>query len=326
VSGRARPGEGVGATLVVLAAVGFATLGPASRFAFEAGVDPLTLVTWRAVIGGLVVVLVAAALFRLGQVVARPWSTIPRRELLMNGFAGLVNAALNLTVLWAISRISIGLALLVFYTYPAMIAVVSTLFFGERLDRTRWAALGVSLVGLVLVLVGAGQVGALDPLGVGLAFIGALCQVAYALTARHGFSSIPSPQAAGGTFLVAASAYLAISLLIGHVGELGQPLDSSAALMPVIFAGIIGAGFPTMAWIMGIRILGAPRAAIISTLEPVVGIILAAILLAELPTPLQIVGGACIVVAAIVVQRRPGVEAAEHEAAAPEAGPPRTGP
>jgi drug/metabolite transporter (DMT)-like permease len=77
---------------------------------------------------------------------------------------------------------------------------------------------------------------------------------------------------------------------------------------------------------MGIRILGAPRAAIISTLEPVVGIILAAILLAELPTPLQIVGGACIVVAAIVVQRRPGVEAAEHEAAAPEAGPPRTGP
>jgi drug/metabolite transporter (DMT)-like permease len=161
---------------------------------------------------------------------------------------------------------------------------------------------------------------------VGLAFIGALCQVAYALTARHGFSSIPSPQAAGGTFLVAASAYLAISLLIGHVGELGQPLDSSAALMPVIFAGIIGAGFPTMAWIMGIRILGAPRAAIISTLEPVVGIILAAILLAELPTPLQIVGGACIVVAAIVVQRRPGVEAAEHEAAAPEAGPPRTGP
>jgi drug/metabolite transporter (DMT)-like permease len=81
-----------------------------------------------------------------------------------------------------------------------------------------------------------------------------------------------------------------------------------------------------MAWIMGIRILGAPRAAIISTLEPVVGIVLAALLLSELPTPLQVVGGACIVVAAIVVQRRPGVEAAEHEAAAPEAGPRRIGP
>lgn len=310
-------GESLGAALVVLAAFGFATLGPASRFAFDAGVDPLTLVTWRAVIGGLFVVVIAVVLARMGQLVARRWSEIPRRHKLMNVVAGLINAALNLTVLVAITRISIGLALLVFYTYPAMIAVVSTLFFGERLDRARWAALGVSLVGLILVLVGAGQVGELDPLGVGLAFLGALCQVGYALSARHGFPSIPAPQAAGGTFAVAAAAYLVASLAIGHLGELGQPLDSGAALAPVLFAGIIGAGIPTMAWIMGIRILGAPRAAIISTLEPVVGITLAAILLAELPTPLQVVGGACIVVAAIVVQRRPGVEAAEHEAAEP---------
>jgi drug/metabolite transporter (DMT)-like permease len=317
VTTRRPTGEGLGAALVVLAAFGFATLGPASRFAFEAGVDPLTLVTWRAVIGGLVVVVLAAVMARMGQVVARRWSDIPRRHKLMNVVAGLINAALNLTVLAAITRISIGLALLVFYTYPAMIAVVSTLFFGERLDRARWAALGVSLVGLILVLVGAGQVGELDPLGVGLAFLGALCQVAYALSARHGFPSIPAPQAAGGTFVVAAAAYLAASLVIGHLGELGQPLDSGAALAPVVFAGIIGAGIPTMAWIMGIRILGAPRAAIISTLEPVVGIVLAALLLAELPTPLQVMGGACIVVAAIVVQRRPGVEAAEHEAAEP---------
>jgi drug/metabolite transporter (DMT)-like permease len=312
-------GEGLGAGLVVLAAVGFATLGPASRFAFAAGVDPLALVTWRAIIGGLVVVVVATFLFRLGQVVARPWREIPRRQKVMNVVAGLINAALNITVLVAITRISIGLALLVFYTYPAMVAVVSTVFFRERLDRTRWAALVVSLVGLVLVLVGAGQVGQLDPLGVGLAFIGALCQVGYALTARHGFPSIPSPQAAGGTFVVAAMAYLVVLVGIGELGALAAPLDSSAALVPVVFAGVIGAGIPTMAWIMGIRILGAPRAAIISTLEPVVGIVLAALLLAEVPTPLQIVGGAFIVVAAIVVQRRPGVEAAEHEAVEPDA-------
>ena len=71
-------------------------------------------------------------------------------------------------------------------------------------------------LGLILVLVGAGQVGELDPLGVGLAFLGALCQVAYALSARHGFPSIPAPQAAGGTFVVAAAAYLAASLVIGY--------------------------------------------------------------------------------------------------------------
>jgi len=306
----------VGAGLMVLAAVCFATLGPTARFAFAAGVDELTLVLWRVAIGGLFVLGTAVVLGRLGQVVARPLREIPRRHRLMLGVAGLTNAALNLTVLMAISRISIALALLVFYTYPALVALVSTAFFGERLDALRWTALGVSLFGLALVVIGAGEVGQLDLVGVSLAFLGALCQVVYALSARHGFPSVPSPQAGGVTFGVAALTYLVVAGLTGQVGVLDTPMASSAALVPVLFAGVVGAGIPTMAWIMGIRILGAPRAAIISTLEPVVGIALAAVLLAEIPTPLQVLGGVCIVLAAIVVQRRPGVVPAEHEAVA----------
>jgi DME family drug/metabolite transporter len=303
-----------GAALVVLAAICFATLGPTSRFAFAAGVDALTLVTWRATIGLLFVIGAAFVLSRRGMTVFRPLGEIPPRHRALNVTAGLFNAVLNLAVLVAITRISITLALLVFYTYPAMVALVSTLFFKERLDGPRWAALLVSLVGLVLVIIGAGTVGALDLLGVSLAFIGALCQVAYALLARHGFSSVPAPQAAGVTFGVAAAFYLLAGLAVGNLADLGSPLASSAALLPILWAGTIGAGIPTMAWIMGIRTLGAPRAAIISTLEPVVGVTLAALLLQERPTPLQLVGGALIVGAAIVVQRRAGVEASDHEA------------
>jgi drug/metabolite transporter (DMT)-like permease len=308
--------NGVGAGLVVLAAVCFATLGPASRFAFAADVDALTLVTWRAVIGGLFVAATALVLSRLGQVVTRPLRDIPWRHRLMNVAAGLINAALNLAVLMAISRISIALTLLVFYTYPALVALVATAFFGERLDTLRWTALGVSLFGLALVVVGAGDVGQLDMVGVGLAFFGALCQVVYALSAQRGFPSVPAPQASGVTFAVAALAYVVFAGATGQLGVMDAPLDSSSALLPVLFAGVVGAGIPTMAWIMGIRILGAPRAAIISTLEPVVGVALAALVLAEIPTPLQVVGGACIIGAAIVVQRRPGVQPAEHEAVA----------
>jgi DME family drug/metabolite transporter len=294
----------------------FATLGPASRFAFGAGVDELTLVTWRAVIGGLFVAGTALVVSRLGQVVARPLREIPWRHRLMNVLAGLINAALNLAVLMAISRISIALTLLVFYTYPALVALVATAFFGERLDALRWIALGVSLFGLALVVIGAGDVGQLDMVGVGLAFFGALCQVVYALSAQRGFPSVPAPQAGGITFGVAALAYVVFAGLTGQLGVMDSPLASSAALLPVLFAGVVGAGIPTMAWIIGIRILGAPRAAIISTLEPVVGVALAALVLAEIPTPLQVVGGACIIGAAIVVQRRPGVQPAEHEAVA----------
>lgn len=307
-------GANRGAGLVVLAAVCFATLGSASRFAFAAGVDPLTLVTWRAVIGLVFVLVISLVLARMGQFSARPLGAIPRRELVLNAIAGLVNALLNLAALLAITRIGVTLTLLVFYTYPAMIALVSTLFFGDRLDGPRWIALGVSLLGLVLVIVGAGSIGQIDLVGVALAFLGGVCQVGYALLARHGFPAIPAPQAAAGTFLVAAVFYLVAGLGVGNLAALGSPLSSPEALLPVLWAGTIGAGIPTMAWIMGIRALGAPRAAIISTLEPVVGVMLAAVLLGERPTPIQVAGGALIVAAAIVVQRRASLEASDHEA------------
>jgi drug/metabolite transporter (DMT)-like permease len=87
------------------------------------------------------------------------------------------------------------------------------------------------------------------------------------------------------------------------------------AIVPVILAGVIGAGVPTLAFITGIRRLGPSQAAIIATLEPVIGVGLAAWLLAEQPAPIQLVGGALILGAAVLLQLRPGVRA-DHEAVA----------
>ncbi|MCA1587472.1 MAG: EamA family transporter [Chloroflexi bacterium] len=86
-------------------------------------------------------------------------------------------------------------------------------------------------------------------------------------------------------------------------------------LWPVLVAGVIGAGIPTVAYITGIRMLGPSRAAILATLEPVVAVALAAWLLAELPTLLQVVGGILILLAAVLLQLR-SQSAADHEAVA----------
>ena len=68
----------------------------------------------------------------------------------------------------AFVRIEIGLALLVFYSYPAFVALASVIWFGDRLDLVRWSALGLSMLGLALTLSGSGGVGTLDALGIGL--------------------------------------------------------------------------------------------------------------------------------------------------------------
>ncbi|CAN5757365.1 DMT family transporter [soil metagenome] len=312
--GAAEPRSGLGAGLIVLAAVCFATLGPLSRFAEDAGVASLTLVAWRAALGAMMMVGFVGALWVTG--VARPvrFGALPARDRWFMLAAAVANTALNLSVFIAFTRISIALALLVFYLYPALVAIVSVTWFGERLDRLRWLALGLSFTGLVLVVAGAGGIGQVDALGVGLAFLGGLAQVFFVLAARHGFVHVPGPQAAGFTMAGAFLLYLLLSALTGSLGELAVPASSAGALWPVLVAGILGAGIPTVAYITGIRMLGPSRASILATLEPVVGVALAAWLLGERPTPVQLVGGALIVGAAALLQL--GSAPADHEAVA----------
>ena len=278
----------LGAGLIIVAASCFGTLGPLARFAAQAGVGSLSLVTWRAAIGGLCMVAFIGLRVGAGHRPFTPIRDLPSRDRWSLVAAAGANTVLNLSIFVAFEHVSIALALLVFYLYPALVALASVAWFGERLDGTRWGALATSLVGSVLVVAGAGTVGRLDPLGIGLAFVAAVAQAFYVLSARHGFARVPGPQAAATTMLL---------------------------------AGVVGAGVPTLCFITGIRLLGAPRAAILSTFEPLVGVGLAALLLGEQPALLQLVGGLLIIGAGVLLQVRSPQEIAEHEAVPAEAAP-----
>jgi drug/metabolite transporter (DMT)-like permease len=302
----------VGALLIVVAAVCFGTLGPLSRFAEDAGVGALGLVAWRDLLGaGCVIAFLAfqrRPIFSLRG--------IPATDRRMLALAAVCNTALNLAIFVAFLRISIALALLLFYLYPAFVALASVLWFGERLDRLRWAALAISLTGVVLVVGGGESLGTVDLLGVGLAAFAGIVQAGYVLIARHGFNAVPGAQAGVITMGGAVGLLVIIGLLTGQAAAFREPLASLAAFWPVLLAGTLGAGVPTVAFILGIRLLGASRGAILATLEPVVGVALAALLLGERPGPLQLIGGALIIVAGVLLQLGPYAEGADHEALA----------
>ena len=306
----------MGASLIVVAAIGFGTLGPITRFADDAGVGSLAIVAWRAAIGAAAILLLLTALSRLTGRQPHRLVVVPRRERAFIVAGAITNLVLNLAMFIAFLRIEIGLSLLVFYCYPALVAGASVLWFGDRLGAVRWMALGLSVVGLVLTLGGSAGLGELDALGIGLSFLAAFAQAFYVLAARHGFASIPPIEAAATTMGLAALGYVAIAVVTGQAVVLGEPLASSEALLLVLAAATIGAAIPTLAFITGIRLLGAPRAAILATLEPVVGVALAAWLLGERPAPLQLVGGLLILAAAVLLQVGPRGAVADHEAVA----------
>jgi drug/metabolite transporter (DMT)-like permease len=84
---------------------------------------------------------------------------------------------------------------------------------------------------------------------------------------------------------------------------------------------VFAAAIPSLLFLTGIRIIGGTRAATLMLLEPLVGVALAALLLNEALRPIQLVGGAAILAAAVVLQQaamagaRPAPEAEPREPA-----------
>lgn len=302
------PGRWSGVLVVVLAASLFGMLGTLSRVAYDDGLTPFAWVAWRALIGAaaLGLVIIRRRGVRSSMDGLRAASRSARSWLAVAVAAG---AFLNLAIFVAFERTTIALALLAFYTYPAMVAAVSGLLGHERLDVTRRIALLLALGGMVAVVAGGLEPGAavtIDVLGVGLALFAAACQTTFVVASRH-YASIRTEEAMGAILLGSAAIAMVLSAVADGPAALAQPLGDPALLALLAFVGVFAAALPSFMFLSGIRRLGPVRAGILMLFEPVVGVVLAAIALGEGVTLLQVVGGATILLAAALVQRRADV-------------------
>lgn len=313
----------LGSLVALGSATLFGTLGPISRFAYEAGLTPLAFTTWRALVGGVVLGLVVAWRAGRGSVLA-DLRRIPRREQVALATAAGAGMVLNLAIFTAFDRISVALALLGFYTYPAFVALATTVLQHEPLGRGKAVALGLASVGMVLVLLGQ-----LDPstggitfdiLGLALALLAAGAQVVNVLVSRRGFPSVPTEEATTVVLLSGGLGYLAVALLVGQPQAAAGPLAVPAALPLVLMAGVLGAAVPSLGFLTSIRWIGGVRTGILMLFEPVVGVTLAALLLDEGLQPIQVAGGALVIAAGVLLQRVPEPTAA-HEVPVPEPAP-----
>jgi DME family drug/metabolite transporter len=289
--------------LVLAGATLFGTLGPLSRLAYDAGLSPFAWVAWRAAAGSIglwaVIATRRGARSALDGLRAAPPSA--RRWLALAILAG---AALNLSIFVAFQRTAIALALLAFYTYPAMVAVVSGLLGHERLDRTRVAALGLAIVGMVAVVAGGLEPPsgiAVDALGIGLALVAAACQTTFVVASR-GYGSIRTEEAMGSILVGSAVIAVVAAAVVDGPAALARPLADPGLLLLLVAVGLFAAALPSFLFLTGIRRLGPVRAGILMLFEPVVGVVLAALLLGEGLTPIQVLGGATILFAAVLVQ------------------------
>lgn len=298
----------LGTLAVVVAASLFGILGPVSRLAGErAGVETLAFVTWRALLGAAVVGCLLAVRASRGQplVGIRSMAVRARVSLLVAVVSGVI---LNLAVFVAFARITVALALLGFYTYPALVTLAVIVIERRRPDRIQLVALAMATAGMAIVVLGGVDPGtglSFDLLGLVLALVAAVAQTVFVLVSRHGYAAVPIDQA---SFIVLGGGglgFLAIAMLSGAGPTIVSPLSNPIAWPYLVAGGVLGAGIPTTLFLLGIRWIGGVRSGILALLEPVVGALLAAILLNESLRPIQLLGGALVLSAAFLLQRTP---------------------
>jgi drug/metabolite transporter (DMT)-like permease len=302
--------------MVAVAAAMFGTNSYISRSADAVGLSALPLVSWRGAIGTVTMLglaqLLAARAYRAG---AAPltWRPNNGRRLLV---ACLLGAVVNVCMFEAFLRTTIASALICFYTFPALVTIAAVRFYGERLNPVRAGALSLSGIGLVLVVLSpalaSGKL-SLDPLGVGLAILAAICQASFLLIAGRGFEPLTAARVTTYSILVTGAVAWALTLATGDLAGLALPFQQPEAWIWILLGGVIGAAIPTTMFLAGIGLIGPSRAAILMTIEPLVGVTIAALLLGERPTLVQIAGGVAVLAAAVILQVAPSRHPPEPE-------------
>lgn len=282
-----------------MSALAFGGSGVAAKPLISAGLEPLH-VTWLRVVGAALVMLPVAWRHRA---LAR------RRPVLLAGYGLLAVAGVQACYFAALSRIPVGVALLIEYLAPAL--VLGWVRFIQKRPVTRAAAVGVVLaVGGLACVVEVWSGLSFDVIGLALALGAACCQVGYFVLSDHG---------SDGDDRVDPLGVIAYGLLIGAAvltviarpwgmrwPVLGSSAEMSGTQVPAVlllaWIVLIATVAAYLTGVVSIRRLSPQVAGVVACLEAVIATVLAWVLLGEHLSAPQIVGGVVVLTGAFIAQ------------------------
>jgi drug/metabolite transporter (DMT)-like permease len=258
-----------------------------ARFAYAGGADVLGVLVARFTLAGVLLALVMIA-------TRRPW---PRGRALFIAIAmgaiGYVGQAVCYFA--ALQHASAGLVALLLYAYPTLVCLLAAAFLHERLAPKTLVVLAVGFAGIALTLGG----GHGTPTGIALGLAAAVFYSVYIVVGARELRGIDA-LASATVVCLAAAATLAVASAF-HAPQLPQVWWGWAAIGAIALVSTVVA---MIAFFAGLQRVGPARASITSTLEPVVTVTLAWVLLGETLAPIQIAGGALVLASAAWLARK----------------------
>ncbi|WP_346353850.1 DMT family transporter [Azotosporobacter soli] len=278
-----------GVLAVLASAAGFATVAIFIKYAYEAGASTFTILTVRFSLAALL--LAAAAAWRK-MTLRLPGKRL--RHLLVLGAFGYGLMAILFAA--SLRHVSASIGALLLYAYPALVTLIAAALGDEKMQRQKALSLLICFIGLGFVLGISFQ--QLSGLGIALGLASALVYAAYIVFSNRLLKEIPALVAA--TYVCGAAALLcALGGLLSDSLAFELPLSGWLALAGIAFFGtVVG----VLGFLLGMNRVGPANASIISMIEPVITVLLSALLLGDRLSLPQLSGGSLILLGIVLLQ------------------------
>lgn len=276
----------IGIALITVSAASFGTLAIFGRYATANGIDTYTLLFLRFGISAIL----------MGILLIMRHESFPRGRTLLQliGMGAIGYVGQSFSYLTAIQYASPGLVALLLYLYPVFVAILSSLVLHEKITRLKGAALIIALAGTALTINPQG--GQLP--GILLALSAALIYSVYIIVGTHVLQTVSALQSSTVIFTSAGLVYSGLMVFNGPHwpgGVTGWWIIAGVVLVATVI--------PVVTFLAGLQRIGPTNASMLSTLEPVVTVVLATVLFKDALKPLTLLGG-CLILAAVILLTR----------------------
>jgi drug/metabolite transporter (DMT)-like permease len=283
--------------MILASATGFGTLAILAKLGYALDLGSQQMQALRFLLAAVGMLAIAG---RAGQNPLRLGRT---RLLTLLSMGMLLYSAQSLTYFLALRSLPASLVVLIGYIYPSLVVVAGWLFLRRAITAKQGAALAASFVG-VAMLVGGAHFHLTWALL--LAVASPVVYTGYILVGERVMGSVPA-LAASAVIMVGAA--IGFSLIAAVTNELTLP-RSRAGWAVVVALALLPTMLAITLFLAGLPHVGASRAALLSTWEPVVTVLLAVLVLGDRLSIVQVLGGLLVLLAVVVVQSaqlwRPG--------------------
>lgn len=240
---------------------------------------------------------VATAIFFTVLAAATGGITLARRDIVRLLLLGVIgNGLYQLCFVHGLARTRAGNAALIVGAAPAFIALTARLRGLERVRRMTLAGIGLSVIGVGLVILGTAKPttgGETTLLGSLLIFCGVLCWTAFTVLLQPYTRRVDVVQLSAVTMVGGAVPLLLAStpaLIATDWTAIGR-----GAWLALAYASVLSMGLAYLFWYRGLRVLGATRTAVYTNVQPIIALAVAWAFLSEIPTVFQGIGAVTII-------------------------------